>query len=287
MEKYNFWKYADNPEDKCTCLHSTVNVPLHSHEDFYEFIIITCGGYYNINGKEEKLYKKNTLLMFHSGTTHSMNIAEPNSAHFTFLVSEDFFETAIQNYQYDVKSFLREPFAAVSLTYTQANYLTSLSNAMINMSYKSKQHIHQIFLHNIFYLIFSANQSKIAYNDDDYIETLIERLNNFQYVNDEISTIYMDYPISQCTLCAMFKKRMGTTIVHYRNIKRMEYAAQLLTNWNYSVTDVANRISISCLSYFSKEFKKQFGMTPKEYQKHHRKPYPLLTQPDTTTNKKS
>ena len=264
---------------KTPCLYC-INVPLHRHEDFYEFIVITCGSYVHTFEDEKTLYHKNTLLMFQPGSSHAMTLAEPNSAHFTFLVSKRVMMSTLKNYAFDPGSILTAPFSAVSLTYNQTNYLVSLSNAMINISSHDNQHIYQVFLHNIFYIIFTSNTVNTSQNQGNYIDILIERLNNFQYIRDELSSLYMDYPVAQCTLCALFKKRTGSTIVHYRNMKRMEYAAQLLTDWNYSVSDVADRVNISCLSYFSKEFKKYFGITPKEYQKLHRKPYPTITEPD-------
>lgn len=83
--------------------------------------------------------------------------------------------------------------------------------------------------------------------------------------------MYAFYPLSQTALINDFKKLTGYTIVQYRNIKRMEYAADYLVKSNYSVTAIANALNISSLGYFSQQFKKQFGMTPTEYQRLHQK----------------
>lgn len=81
--------------------------------------------------------------------------------------------------------------------------------------------------------------------------------------------MYAYYPLSQTALINDFKKLTGYTIVQYRNIKRMEYVADSLVKSNYSVTAIANTLNISSLGYFSQQFKKQFGMTPTEYQQQH------------------
>ena len=83
--------------------------------------------------------------------------------------------------------------------------------------------------------------------------------------------MYAYYPLSQTALINDFKKLTGYTIVQYRNIKRMEYAADFLIKSNYSVTAIANTLNISSLGYFSQQFKKQFGLTPTEYQQQYRK----------------
>ena len=55
-------------------------------------------------------------------------------------------------------------------------------------------------------------------------------------------------------------------MTEYRNKRRMEYAAHLLGKEAYTVSKVADILHITCQSYFIKQFKKQFGMTPKQYQ---------------------
>ena len=55
-------------------------------------------------------------------------------------------------------------------------------------------------------------------------------------------------------------------MTEYRNKRRMEYAAHLLEKENYSISAVSDILHISCQSYFIKQFKKQFGITPKQYQ---------------------
>ncbi|WP_242871169.1 helix-turn-helix domain-containing protein [Pseudobutyrivibrio sp. YE44] len=44
-------------------------------------------------------------------------------------------------------------------------------------------------------------------------------------------------------------------------------AAYLLTNTELPVTDISADVGYNNFSYFYKIFKKEFGMTPKEYRK--------------------
>lgn len=55
-----------------------------------------------------------------------------------------------------------------------------------------------------------------------------------------------------------------TPIEFVRNI-RLKRAAQLLTLNAYTVSEISFKVGISAPRYFSTIFKKQFGMTPKEY----------------------
>ena len=58
---------------------------------------------------------------------------------------------------------------------------------------------------------------------------------------------------------------MKITFSAYLVNVRMEKAAQLLQTTNYRVYEVAEMIGYSNLSYFSKQFKEKYGITPFDY----------------------
>ncbi|MBQ2997333.1 MAG: helix-turn-helix domain-containing protein [Oscillibacter sp.] len=66
-------------------------------------------------------------------------------------------------------------------------------------------------------------------------------------------------------LSSLFKKETGETITEHVNRKRMEHALHLLQTTKLQVQSIAQYCGISDLNYFSKLFKKQMGMTPREY----------------------
>lgn len=63
----------------------------------------------------------------------------------------------------------------------------------------------------------------------------------------------------------LFRKQMGTSPIHYLNNKRMEEAKWLLQNSSFSVKEIAERIGISDIYYFSKVFKEYSGFSPSSY----------------------
>lgn len=64
-------------------------------------------------------------------------------------------------------------------------------------------------------------------------------------------------------MCFLFKKQTDTTIGAYILQTRMEMAGRLFQRTNYNVTEVAQRVGFFDVSYFSKCFKKYFGVSPK------------------------
>jgi len=63
----------------------------------------------------------------------------------------------------------------------------------------------------------------------------------------------------------------GQTVNEFiRNI-RLKKALHLLSNQEIAVTEVAYAVGFSSQSYFTRSFVKQFGNSPREYQKNHSK----------------
>lgn len=70
-------------------------------------------------------------------------------------------------------------------------------------------------------------------------------------------------------LSTLFHQETGQTITDFVNTKRMENAARLLRSSTLQVQIVAQYCGISDVNYFSKLFKRYYGMTPREYKKQH------------------
>lgn len=68
-------------------------------------------------------------------------------------------------------------------------------------------------------------------------------------------------------LSRKFRKSVGTGIHEYLVFVRLRYAALELLTTSYSITDIAFRCGFSDSNYFKDAFKKNYGVTPREYRK--------------------
>ena len=66
-------------------------------------------------------------------------------------------------------------------------------------------------------------------------------------------------------LSRMFKRETGVSISDYIREKKIEKAQDLLKYTEYSLIEVANRLSFSSQSHFTQQFRAFTGMTPKKY----------------------
>lgn len=66
-------------------------------------------------------------------------------------------------------------------------------------------------------------------------------------------------------LCTMFHRETGVKLGYYIKRSRLEKAAYLLETEQTRIEDIAIRVGFANASYFSKQFKDEFGLSPRAY----------------------
>lgn len=88
------------------------------------------------------------------------------------------------------------------------------------------------------------------------------------YVNEKIniSKLAVLCNISETTFREIFNATLGTSPVKYINNLKLSRAAELLKSNMYSVHEAMEMSGFQDEAYFSRAFKKHFGVPPKEFQ---------------------
>ena len=94
----------------------------------------------------------------------------------------------------------------------------------------------------------------------EYINSNIER-------NITIDEICAEIHMSKYYFCRQFKKATDTTIMKYILKTRIVMAKNMLLNENLTITEISNRCGFSSVSYFSRVFKEETGISPLNYKK--------------------
>lgn len=70
-------------------------------------------------------------------------------------------------------------------------------------------------------------------------------------------------------LSALFKNEVGMNLTEYVNKKRLKYSTTFLEATSMPIQEIAVKCGISDIHYFTRLFKREYGMTPREYRKKH------------------
>ncbi len=95
----------------------------------------------------------------------------------------------------------------------------------------------------------------IKYVDDNYLEKI---------TIDELAFLFKT---NRATICREFKAATGKTIMTYIDGKKTAAAKYKIAHSDATFTQIAEDLNFESIHYFTRFFKKQTGMTPKEYRK--------------------
>ncbi|MDD6617642.1 MAG: helix-turn-helix transcriptional regulator [Clostridiales bacterium] len=78
-----------------------------------------------------------------------------------------------------------------------------------------------------------------------------------------------EFGVSASYLSRLFKKETGISVSAYIRQQKIDIAKNLLQFSDYSIIDIANRLSFSSQSHFIQQFRESVGMTPRKYRDLH------------------
>jgi AraC-like DNA-binding protein len=99
------------------------------------------------------------------------------------------------------------------------------------------------------------------------IQTAVEYINCHITEDIKIDHICAACYLSKYHFCRLFKKKIGLTVMDYILKTRIAMAKELLCEADMSVTEISESCGFSSISYFSRTFKNETGMSPLKYKK--------------------
>ena len=274
MDKDTFSKHCPY-NSPIYCLYSTQDCATHQHLDFYEFCIFSSGSYQNIYQNQVFPCSTSHLLFFKPGSIHELRKNYYHSEHYSIIIRQDFFIEYFRKYcerheSYSDSTLLPDSISK-ELSGSQASYLCKLASVIAHNISNERFVIAEHLLDMLLFACMEDIPLSSNTGIDTYINDILREFDSYHLLDEDIPDILSKLPVSQRTLLKRFKALTGCTFIEYRNKKKFEYAAQLLQRENFSIATISNMLGISCPSYFAKQFKIHFGMTPKQYQTKYQK----------------
>jgi len=168
------------------------------------------------------------------------------------LTAKNTLQSKIEGLEVGADAYIEKPFSPEHLQ-------VQIANLLINRN-KIREHFASSPL---------AGINTMAYSKPD--ESFLDRLNaaiikNIQNPELDVEQIASLMNMSKPTLYRKVKAISNLTINELINITRLKAAAKLLEDGDYKIYEVAAMVGYSSQSHLGRNFLKQFGTTPTEYQ---------------------
>ncbi len=217
----------------------------------------------------DKTINAGDILFLKSGNYVISEVVDESYEAFLFFYSDELLVNFIQKHNIEL---LADTKNTNLFSITQNRYLEAAISSMVPY-FESENPINKELIklkfEELFLNILASNNEadfrvflSSLYNEDVLFKTKIQ--NNymeFRSVKEMASYLKM----SEVNLRAKFQKVFSATPKKWLLLKKLQYAKVLLRNSELNVTQVMQKVGFSDSSWFSQSFKKEFGITPKEY----------------------
>lgn len=245
---------------------SSLDTYAHRHNDYYEITLVTSGVYTHTYKDQQYHLTPGSLILMAPHSIHRLYTEPMQATFFALCVREDYFQSFVKQHFPNFESHVFSQCTTLQLDTSDATYLESLGHQMSVA--RPTPHVADVFTYLALTKIFHK-QEQVQKNHADDVQVILSILNEPSSLHISAKSLYAISHTAAPTLIKLFKEQTGYTIVEYKNKKRMELAAKMLRETDKKVIDIAYELHYDSLSYFLSSFKKEFGVTPKEYRKKH------------------
>lgn len=251
--------------------------PIHWHAEM-EIIFVNEGNCFYIVNSQKLLIEKGDILIISPSILHSFYQNEDN----IFLGDTYVFDLNIINNNIDIcnsKYFNPllnnecNPYSLIkkcnpayrkcSKILKEVNKLSEEKNEFFEIKIKSR-------LLDLFYIFFTENiitlstkpkEDRTAKQTKEILKFIEENYTN----NLSLEVISKKFGISLYHLAHIFKTTTGMSCIDYLIDYRLSVAANMLSQNNLPVLNIALDTGFNNISYFNRAFKKKFSVTPTKY----------------------
>ena len=217
----------------------------------HELVFIISGeGNIMIDGKNYKC-KKNDLIYFYPDKLHSLSVSKP--PHMIFYAFH--FETGF-NEKLPIPDI-----SNIENHYKLSEYFRQLYKTSVKKDYMYKWQL-SIFAQNILYEIFWQSNANIAPMNLVRINKVLEYIHKNSCEKFSIEDLTKAAEMKKSYFIKMFKTVTGKSPIKYINDLKLEHARDLLLNTDMSVKKIALKCGFEDEFYFSRIFKRHYGVSP-------------------------
>jgi len=213
---------------------------------FYDLTMILSGTLtYDINGERTVLCAGDAILL-PPGTVRARESGETAAyASFNFKIA-------------DGESL---PLASVmrgAVSEDTRTLLSVFAEEHVSLFYHSKEKAVCI----LNYILLELLDFKILPSNNLHIRKALRYIEEHAHESVTLETISAHLHLSKEYTASLFKKELGKTVSEYVNEKKMALAKRMIAEDTYSLHEIAEGLGFEHYGYFSRLFKRHFGVSP-------------------------
>lgn len=256
-----------------------INFPEHSH-NYIEMMYICKGSVTHIIDGKRIVMEKGDFLILDQHTKHEILRAEYDDVGINFIALPEFFEIPLHmlRERNSIAEFFfnmfrkRTTFSPYLLFQLKDNpFIENLMENLILSLLDGKaenDEINQYTMGLVFLYLLKHMDSLKQDSSMDYQEVILQA--TLQYINTgykdaQLSTIAEDFHQSLSVLSKLIKEKTGFTFQELLMRKRFQRAVMLLEESDLTIEEIAESVGYENISYFYRQFKARYGMTPRKY----------------------
>ncbi len=253
--------------------------PIHSH-DYIELMYVCSGSITHRIGNETVTLHTGDLILLGKDTRHAIDASGAEDIGINLIISAELFESLYQSMRQTSQlrsktlgSLLERKGLPFWVFYSAEE--TEICNLMESMIYSviCKGQTNGFLLQQSLALL--MGYLALLSNTEEETESTVEesmKKKILNYIRTSYSTATLTEAAQMLGLSAPYlsricHERFGESFKELLMRERFSAACGLLTATKMPVGDIINRVGYENSSYFHKEFKKRYGMTPKEYRR--------------------
>lgn len=261
-----------------------IEFPVHRHN--YIEIMYVCKGTitHYLDGKEVTM-QKGDMLLLNQHVRHGVKKAGYDDIGINFIALPEFFDIPLQMLK--EKNVLAE-FLVETLRRSDqvSHYLLfrlkedpAIENLMENMiasmidEERNEDDINRYTMGIVFLYLLRHVDCLTQNSSQSYKDVVVQSTLNYidtWYKTANLTKIAGDFHQSLSVLSKMIKQSTGYTFQELLQRKRFQKAVLLLMESNLTVEEIAVAVGYENQSYFYRQFKARYGMTPRRYRLEHK-----------------
>ncbi|ADL52800.1 helix-turn-helix domain-containing protein [Clostridium cellulovorans] len=253
---------------------------VHYHFDFSELVIVLNGTATHIVNNEQYVINKGDVFVINGGTWHSYeNTCDFEICNIMYQPENLFNKSSDIERSYGYHAlFVIEPFLRKECSFNSHLKLAfvdleKVKRLIISMydEYQSKIRGYQTLIWAYFMELVVFLSRRYTLNNMGEKENLVSIAKSISYIENHfkeqitLTELAEKANISIRHFNRIFNKTYKTTPMNYIMKLRMQHASLLLKESKLSISDIAFESGFNDSNYFTRKFRKHFGVTPKEY----------------------